>query len=99
LEKGQPLWTSEVNQDRPEKGRASETRCLLCLPMTNLKGEPIGVVTASRLESNQGFSEDDMALASTFCTRAAVALERVLLSEGRKSRPSDAGFLQDREAA
>lgn len=78
LESGKPYWTYELDgnplyrDDLPFKG-------VLCVPLQSLKGEPLGVVVASLVDSQRTFSVEEIDLVSTFCTRAAVAFENAVM--------------------
>jgi len=99
LESGKPLSVSHVDQDPIYRSRRTEMRALLCLPLRNLKDEPIGVIAASRFESRQEFSTEEVDVASTFATRAAVALEGALINENQRRALSEFDTGPEQKAA
>ncbi len=77
LEKKEPYWTTDLNE---KNGKA-----LLCLPLLNLRGEPLGIITAIRVEKREGFSPTDVDTACTYAARAALAIENAALHQKEKS--------------
>jgi GAF domain-containing protein len=97
LEKGTPYWTSDITEDPFYKANRSPIKTFLCLPLCTLKGEPLGVVNASRLDKKLPFSTVEINIASTFATRAAVALENTLLRR-REAFPPEANIRREEAA-
>jgi GAF domain-containing protein len=82
LEKREPYWTTDLNDS---KGKA-----LLCLPLVTLRGEPLGVITATRIEKREAFAPAEIDTALTFATRAALAIENATLHQKEKNDLSSA---------
>ncbi len=78
LEKGEPYWTYNL-QGESFYDPSANFRGLLAVPLQTMKGEPLGVVIASILSGQRTFSVEEIDLASTFCTRASVAIENANL--------------------
>jgi GAF domain-containing protein len=81
LEKGEPYWTTDLQQDPFFKSKHENTKAVLCLPLRTMKGEPLGVIVACRYAQTQDFSNNEVDTASTFALRASMALENAFLHE------------------
>jgi len=81
FEKGEPHWTSGIELEGKFSDGNIPYKSLLCLPLFNIKGEPIGVVNAWSTSAVRTVSPYDIDLAMTFVTRAAVAIENSRLRD------------------
>ncbi len=79
LETGEPTLTTDVREDARYRGKMSAIKSMVCLPLRSVKGEPLGVVTALRIGEGKPFSVKEIAIATTFASRAALAVENAML--------------------
>lgn len=94
LEQRTPYWTTDVHDDPGVAVHEKSVKALVCLPMATLKGEPLGVITAIRMEQLEGFSKTDIDTACTYATRASLAIENARLHQKEKDRTET--ILQER---
>jgi GAF domain-containing protein len=97
LEKGIPIYTTNLEEDARLNQPDLPFTGLLSLPLFNVKQEPIGVINAWVSEHGRTFSPFEISLASTYVTRAAMAIENARLHNNQRETLS--GFKIQEEAA
>jgi GAF domain-containing protein len=83
LESGELISTGEAASDPQYKAAEFPVRSFICVPMRNLKGDRLGVLTVSRFERREGFNRDDIEIIQTFAARSALALENAQIHQKR----------------
>jgi len=81
LESGQPFCTHHEHEGFEISSKETPFKSLLSLPITNIKGEPLGVLNARTVGEKRFFSAHEIEAGLTFATRAAMAIENALLHE------------------
>ncbi len=84
LESGKPYWTYDLDNHSSEASGAAPYRALLCLPINSLKGDPLGTLNVMVFNNQRMFSVEEIDLASTFATRAAISIENALLHQAER---------------
>ena len=85
METGQAILSADANDDR--RFEASESiaemrlRSLMCTPLLDTNGRPLGVLQLSTLDLSQPFNSDDLDLLVSVGTQAAMAVENGKMHE------------------
>ena len=85
METGQAILSADANDDR--RFEASESiaemrlRSLMCTPLLDTNGKPLGVLQLSTLDLTQPFNSDDLDLLVSVGTQAAMAVENGKMHE------------------
>jgi GAF domain-containing protein len=88
LEKGQPVSLSDLRACLKIKNAFPGIRALLCFPLMNMKGEPLGVLTLSRFEKREGFDAGAIMAGQTYSAHAALALENAMIHQKKEDQLS-----------
>jgi len=91
------LWTSDLEKEFGEKMHKLPFGSLLCLPLTTIKGEPLGVINVWLENREAAPPSAEIDVASTFITRAASAMEIVF--NRRKLENGKDNYLEKNKAA
>ena len=85
METGQAILSADTNDDRRFENSESiaemRLRSLICTPLMDTDGEPLGVLQLSTQHISQPFNSDDLDLLVSIGTQAAMAVENGKLHE------------------
>ena len=91
LESAKMIRTLEAQKESPYSFAGFPFKSLICLPLHTFKGEPIGVINAWHSEKGDGISNYEIDIASTFITRAILAIENAFLHKNEKKKTFESG--------
>lgn len=81
----EPQIVNDVTQDERFLGDITDqnfkTRNLICVPLCNREGEPVGVLQAINRKNGDTFEEKDVAIFKALANQAAISIEKARLQE------------------
>ncbi|MFN0117408.1 MAG: GAF domain-containing protein [Elusimicrobiota bacterium] len=78
LKTGEVIFCNGVIEDKIYQSQKIPMKSFICLPLWNVRGKPIGVITAMKFIEEKGFSSTEIGVAATFAARCSVALENAI---------------------
>ena len=98
METGVPVWTSDRQSDGRLRDNPFAFKTFVCFPLQTIKGDPLGVANAWFLQEEKTISNYEIDIASTYLTRATLAIENALLHRKEREADKEEGDRQEKAA-